>query len=102
MSTALIKFEIRLPLDQGTDANGNLSAQDIATRSFLANLANITPYTFSNDYQVDAGGVGTQYNLVFGLLTNVQAVTALALLNTLNTALGFQVMCYTYNVNQQP
>src|SRR5215831_18351375 len=97
MATTMIKFEVRLPLIQG-----NGSAQDTAIQSFLSGLAALTPYTFGNFYQVDTGGNVSQYNLVFGLLTSAQATSALSLLNTLNTALGFNVVCYNYNVTQQP
>jgi hypothetical protein len=96
MPTSLIKFEVRLPLA----TTG--SAQDASIQSFLTSLAALTPYTFLTAYQVDASGSLTQYNLVFGLLTSAQASTALNLLTTLNAALGFNVLCYTWTVNQQP
>jgi hypothetical protein len=97
MSTVLTKFEIRLPLD-----DGNGTSIDTAVETFLNALKAITPYTFQNVYQNDASGTQSQYNLTFGLVTNAQAVNALALLNTLNTALGTPVVCYSYPVTMQP
>jgi hypothetical protein len=106
MSTSLIKFEVRLPIDQGTDANGNISAQDTATRAFLASLSSLVNVSDTSDVYQIVSSVVTQYNLVFGLLTSAQATTALGYLNTLNTALiaagSATVVAYTYPVTSQP
>jgi hypothetical protein len=93
VSSVLTKFEIRLPIDQG-----NGTAQDLAIEAFQSNLNAIIPYTFQQANQSD----GSEYRLTFGLLTSTQASTALALLNTLNAALGFTVVCYSYPVTTQP
>src|SRR5713226_8500618 len=97
MATVLTKFEVFLPLDSGS---GTVS--DAAIQSFLSNLALLTSYDFINIYEVDNLGSVKQGNLTFGLLTAAQSVTALALLTTLNTALGFNVLCYVYNVTKEP
>jgi hypothetical protein len=103
MSVSLIRFEVRLPIDQGTDANGQISAQDTATRAFLASLLTLIPnYSSTAIDQTAANGTFSQYNGVYGYITNAQSITALGFLNTLNTALGFNVVCTTNAVTSQP
>ena len=97
MSTVLTKFEARIPI-----LSGDGGTQDTAIQTFLSGIAALTPYTFQNDYQVTSGGAESQYNLTFGLLTSTQAANALVLLNTLNTALGTPIVCYSYPVTTQP
>lgn len=97
MPTSLIRFEVRLPVD-----SGNSTSSDKAVESFLSNLSALIPYTQQDVYQTDGGGNVTPYTLVFGLLTSAQASTGLSLLNTLNSALGSNVLCFTWNVSSQP
>jgi hypothetical protein len=101
MATALIKFEVRLPLD-----DGNGTPIDVAIQTFLSSLSALVALSDISDvYQTISSSI-SQYNLVFGLLTNAQAATALGYLNTLNASLiaagGTTVVCYTYNVTTQP
>ena len=98
MPSSFTKFEVRIPQD-----TGNSTTQDIAIRQFLSGLATLTgSYSYSLYQQVDTSNTYTQWLLVFGLITVAQQSQALTLLNTLNTALGFNVLCYTYPVTSQP
>lgn len=106
MSATLTKFEVRLPLYRGPDGDGNISAQDQATTAFLTGMAGLTVISQTSDVYQDTNGSVSQYNLVFGLLTLLQATSALALLTTLNAALVASgnptVVCYSYPVTSQP
>lgn len=97
MSTSLTKFEARVPID-----SGNGTPADLAIETFLNNLGELTPYSFSDMYQKNTDGSISQFLLVSGLLTAGQASTALGYLNTLNTALGSNILCYSSTVTQQP
>lgn len=97
MSVTLIRFEALIPMD-----SGNNTISDQAVETFKANLASLTNYELLNVYRFSPGGFIEQFDLVFGLLTNAQATTALGYLNALNTSLGSNVTCYTWNVSTQP
>jgi hypothetical protein len=97
MGASVIKFEARVPI-----LVGDGGTQDTAISAFLSGIAALSPYTFENNYQVTSGGAESQYNLTFGLLTSAQATSALALLNTLNAAIGTPIVCYNYPVTLQP
>jgi hypothetical protein len=97
VSVTLIRFEALIPTD-----SGNNTSSDQAVETFKANLASLTNYELLNVYRSSSGGYVGQFDLVFGLLTSAQAATALGYLNTLNTSLGSNVTCYTWNVTTQP
>lgn len=96
MSTSLIRFEIQLPQFQSG------SSQDLAVQQFLGNIQTLCPYLIYPCTLVDQVGNDTSSSLLYGMITTAQAPTALGFLNTLNAALGFQVVCITWNVNTQP
>lgn len=96
MSTSLIRFEIQLPqVESG-------SSQDAAVLRFLGNIQTLCPYLIYPCTLVDQSNNATPSSLLYGMITTAQAPTALSFLNTLNAALGFQVVCITWNVNTQP
>jgi cyanate permease len=101
MSSTLTQFGVRLPLYQGTDANGVISAQDIATTAFLANVQTLTNFTQEQVF-VNSAGTVTEYNQVVGYITAAQAPTALGYLSTLNAALSTPVFCVSNTVTSQP
>lgn len=80
----------------------NHTPQDDIILAFFDALANITPVNHAVFYEVDGNGTVTQYQLVFGILTSAQAASALNLLNALNAALGFTVVCVQYPVTKMP
>lgn len=96
MPTSLTKFEVVLPLF----ADGTAGA--IAVSAFVASMITLTSVQVTNIYTNNQDGSVTQGNVLFGLLTALQATTALGFLATLNTALGVNALCYTHGVNQQP
>ena len=96
MSTVLTKFELYTPITGDPTIQ---QAIDDCTNGLLALGVNII--TFSALVLIPDGSLSSQ-RASFGLLTSSQATQALALLNTLNTALGTQVLCYTAQVTQQP
>lgn len=96
MPTALTKFEVVLPLF----ADGTAGA--IAVSAFVASMITLTPVQVTNIYTNNPDGSISQGNVLFGLLNSTQTSSALGFLNTLNTALALNVVCYTHGVNSQP
>ena len=96
MSTVLTKFELYTTITGDPNVQ---AAIDACTNGLLALGVNVI--TFSALVLAPDGSLSSQ-RASFGLLTSSQATSALALLSTLNTALGTQVLCYTAQVTQQP
>lgn len=95
MATNLTRFEVVLPnTDAGTPA-------DTAVTTFLTNMQTLTQIVMYTAY-IMKGGVLTQQNIIYGLLTTAQQSTALGYLNTLNASLGYTVLCTINTVTQEP
>lgn len=94
MATNLTRFEIVLPMQ--TDTNRATIQQ------FLTNLASLTNYVLTSGYIVDNTGTFTNHDIIYGLLTAAQQSTALGYLNTLNAALGQNVLCTVNTVTSEP
>lgn len=91
MASSLTRFECYIPV-----ANSGTS-QDTAIQNFFTNMQALAPCVADTCY------VSNAYNYRFyGFLTNAQASTALGYLNTLNTALGSNVLCTSSAVTSQP
>jgi hypothetical protein len=98
MSTVLTKFEVLLPIDTPGQS---------AVTAFLTTIGGLTNFVAETiGLQSGPTTLVAQFTMCFGLLTNTQAVTALAALNTLNTALvavgDTAVIAYSYPVTTQP
>lgn len=95
MSSSAIKFEAQLPnADVGTDTYN-------AVQTFLSNMSTLGPI-FQQESSVTTQGIRTQCITTYGLILASQSSTALGYLNTLNSSLGSNVSCISYNVTQQP
>lgn len=103
MSVTLTHFEVIIPNLQGNDVNGNPTPQDVIVDAFLNSVASLSPFAQNSDYTVvDTSGNITQFNQVVGSITAAQSSTALVYLSTLNTALGYNVPCISYQVITHP
>jgi hypothetical protein len=96
-------FQIILPPLQGNDVNGNPTAQDQIIDTFLSSLASVSSFAQNPSYYItDSSGNITQWNAVTGNITNAQGVTVEGYINTLNSALGYNVPCIHYIVTTYP
>jgi ketopantoate hydroxymethyltransferase len=96
MATNLTRFEIVLPnVDTG-------SAADNAIQQFLTNMKTLCQLVMYTAYIYPQAGGLTQQNVLYGLITTAQQATALGYLNTLNAALGSNVLCTINAVTQEP
>jgi hypothetical protein len=99
MATNLIRFEIVVPnVDIGSPA-------DIAIDNFINNMLTLTQLVMSTSYVYPQGGNNTnfvEHAILYGLITTAQQATALGYLNTLNAALGQNVLCTVNQVTQEP
>lgn len=96
MATNLTRFEVQLPLF----ADG--TSQQTAVNQFLTNVNTLCDLILSTTYVNKVNGTQVYTQLVYGLITTAQQATALGFLNTLNTALGFNVLCTINTVTSEP
>lgn len=96
MAASLTRFEIVLPVF----ADG--SSQQTAVNNFIASITGLTPVVQYTAYQTTGVGQQTQQNVIYGLLTAAQQAQALTFLNTLNAALGSNVLCTVNTVTSEP
>lgn len=96
MATNFTRFEVQLPIFADGTTGSNAVAQ------FLANISTLCDYISNPQYVHKTDGSLVYTNLVYGLITNVQQATALGFLTTLNTALGFNVLCTVNPVTTEP
>lgn len=96
MATNLTRFEVQLPLF----ADG--TSQQTAVNQFLANVNTLCDIILSTTYVNKTNGSQVYTQLAYGLITTAQQATALGFLNTLNTALGFNVLCTINTVTSEP
>lgn len=104
MATNYTRFEISLPQTyQGTP-------QDDAINTFRHNMealiqnnpAGANRLAVYTAYEYDVTDNNTQHSIMYGLLTAAQQSTALGYLNTLNAALGSNVLCTVHTVTSEP
>lgn len=101
MATTLTRFDVELPFYDPT-AN---PTQYNAVQTFLTNIASIAYgglYYQYNMYAYNSSGYVRESNFTSGFITSAQQATALGYLNTLNAALGFNVLCIVYVVTVEP
>jgi hypothetical protein len=97
MATPLTRFEIQIP----NFADG--TTQSTAVNTFLDGLGVLTNFIANNEYvHTSSSDPGSYTKLVFGHITVAQQAAALALLATLNTALGTPVLCTIWTVTTEP
>jgi hypothetical protein len=102
MATSLTRFEIVLPsVDSGTPS-------DTAIKSFITSMLTLCQLVMTSAYVYPQSGGGTTVgqNVLYGLISAAQQVTALGFLNTLNAALvaagGTAVLCTVSTVTSEP
>ena len=97
MATNFTRFEIVLPnTDAGTPAQS-------AINTFLSNMETLCQLVMYTAYILEQGtGNISQQQVLYGLITTAQQTTALGYLNTLNAALGFNVLCTVNIVTSEP
>lgn len=97
MSTTMTRFEVQIPyFSDGTP-------QATAINTFLDNIGSLAPFIQAPQYVYNSSSdPGTYTRLIYGLITAAQGPTALGYLNTLNSALGSNVLCTINNVTTEP
>ena len=99
MATNLTRFEIVLPnTDFGTP-------QQTAINNFINSMLSLCQLVMYSAYIYPINGSASNFNgqnVLYGLLTTAQQATALNNLNTLNAALGYNVLCTVNQVTQEP
>lgn len=95
MASVLTLFRIQLPLF----ADGTTGST--AVNSFITSMSTLTTVT---QYVAITGSKSNpgQITILEGLITTAQQVTALGFLTTLNTSLGFNVLCTINSVTSEP
>lgn len=100
MSTALIRFEVELPLA----TTG--SAQDMAVQQFKTNMRQLSNVYEAQFNKTAMDGTFSQSSFCSGYITAAQQAAALNNLNTLNAALQAAgspaVLCTAWNVTSEP